>query len=132
LFEFEHVVIEKLLELLVGVVNTDLFEAVLLEDFETGNIENTNEESSLFGVQDLVHSSDDPQEKTSVTPVLGCTPKQPDSWRRGSFGGLARSGTAGSFKTISSTSKVGSQLRLDRPKQQHLEQSASCLPKVAP
>jgi hypothetical protein len=38
LFEGEHVVVEELLETFVGKVNADLFERVLLEDFETGNI----------------------------------------------------------------------------------------------
>jgi hypothetical protein len=60
------VMIEKLLQLLVGVIDADLFEAVLLEDFEPGNIEDADEKLSLFGVEDLVHSLNDPKEKSSV------------------------------------------------------------------
>ena len=39
LFQNEHVVVEELLELLVRVVDAELLEAVVLEDFKTSNIE---------------------------------------------------------------------------------------------
>jgi len=65
LFELEHVVVEELLELLVGVVDADLLEGVLLEDFETSNIEDTNERVGSLLVEDLVGTLDDPQEETS-------------------------------------------------------------------
>jgi len=66
LFELEHVVIEELLQLLVGVVNANLLEAVLLENFETSNIEDTDEGVETLLVEDLVGTLDDPQEETTV------------------------------------------------------------------
>ena len=43
LFEDEHGVVEELLQLLVGVVDAQLLERVDLENFETGDVENTDE-----------------------------------------------------------------------------------------
>jgi hypothetical protein len=43
LFQDEHVVIEELLQLLVGVIDAELFKAVLIKDFEAGNIKNSDE-----------------------------------------------------------------------------------------
>merc|ERR1719330_1553354 len=48
LLKGEHVLVEELLELLVDVVDTDLLEAVVVEDLETSNIEHTD-------VLDLLH-----------------------------------------------------------------------------
>merc|ERR1719336_3138364 len=42
LLKGEHVLVEELLELLVDVVDTDLLEAVVVEDLETSNIQDTN------------------------------------------------------------------------------------------
>jgi hypothetical protein len=39
--------VEKLLEFLVGEIDTELFESVKTENFETSDIETTNEERSL-------------------------------------------------------------------------------------
>ena len=50
LFEGEHVVVEELLQLLVGVVDAQLLERVVLEDLETGNVEHTNEVCLLLRV----------------------------------------------------------------------------------
>ena len=41
--------VEELLQLLVDVVNADLLEAVVVEDLETGNVQDTD-------VGDLLHS----------------------------------------------------------------------------
>merc|ERR1712045_621903 len=49
LLEGEHVLVEELLELLVDVVDTDLFKAVVVEDLETSNIEHTNVLHLLHG-----------------------------------------------------------------------------------
>jgi len=65
LLELEHVVVEELLQLLVGVVDADLFEGVLLKDFKTGNIEDTNERLGSLLVEDLVGTLDDPEEESS-------------------------------------------------------------------
>ena len=43
LLEHEHVVVEELLQLLVGVVDEELFVSVGLEDLETSNIEHPDE-----------------------------------------------------------------------------------------
>jgi hypothetical protein len=47
LFENEHRVIEELLQLLVGVIDAKLLEAVELEDFKTGHIEDPDEAGAL-------------------------------------------------------------------------------------
>jgi len=62
LLELEHVVVKELLEIFVGKVNAKLFKAVHFEDFETSNIQNTNESSSPFLCKNLVDSLDNPQE----------------------------------------------------------------------
>ena len=41
LLKDKHVVIEELLETLVGVVNQKLFQSIQLEDLETGNVQHT-------------------------------------------------------------------------------------------
>jgi hypothetical protein len=46
LFKNEHMVVEELLEFFVGEVDAQLFEGVETENFETGNIETTDEEGS--------------------------------------------------------------------------------------
>ena len=43
LLQDEHGVVEELLQLLVGVVDAQLFEGVDLEDLETGDVEDTDE-----------------------------------------------------------------------------------------
>merc|ERR1712079_76813 len=48
LLKGEHVLVEELLELLVDIVDTDLLEAVVVEDLKTSNIQDTN-------VGDLLH-----------------------------------------------------------------------------
>jgi len=61
-------VVEKLLELLVGVVDAQLLEAVQLEDFEAGNIQDADEGGplSLGPVQRPVDPHDDPLEEALV------------------------------------------------------------------
>jgi hypothetical protein len=59
------VIVEKLLQPFVGVIDAQLFERVELENFETGNIQNTDEMFSS-DVQGLVNSRDDPQEESVV------------------------------------------------------------------
>ena len=44
LLQDKHMMVEELLQLLVGKVDTQLLKGIELENFETGNIENTNEE----------------------------------------------------------------------------------------
>ena len=46
LLQDKHVMVEELLQLLIRVVNAKLLESVEFEDFETGNVENTNEEGT--------------------------------------------------------------------------------------
>merc|ERR1711874_815920 len=52
LLEGEHVGVEELLELLVNVVDTDLLKAVVVEDLETSNIQDSD-------VLDLLHGGVD-------------------------------------------------------------------------
>merc|ERR1712042_155136 len=57
----EHVVVEELLETLVGVVDKELFQDVELEDLKAGDIQDTDEISSGVGrVQGVVDQQDDP------------------------------------------------------------------------
>jgi hypothetical protein len=66
LFEFEHVIVKELLELLVGVVNAQLLEGVELEDFESSDIKNSDEGSAASTSNHLVNFLDNPQEQTTV------------------------------------------------------------------
>jgi hypothetical protein len=70
LLEGKHVVVEELLELLIGEVDAELLKAVDLEDFETGDIEHTDEGAGLLSSELLVDLLDDPQEE-SVVQRLG-------------------------------------------------------------
>merc|ERR1719428_1289820 len=68
----EHVVVEELLEALVGVVDKELFQDVELEDLKTGNIQDTDEISSGVGrVQGVVDQQDDPIEHTGEEGLGG-------------------------------------------------------------
>ena len=60
--------VEELLQLLVGVVDAQLFEAVQLEDFESGDIEDSDEGGALaFGpVQRSVDPGDEPLKQPFV------------------------------------------------------------------
>ena len=60
--------VEKLLQLLVGVVDTELLEAVHLEDLEASNIENTDKTGplSLGSIQRTVDPRHDPFEQSLV------------------------------------------------------------------
>merc|ERR1712045_343494 len=49
LLEGEHVLVEELLELLIDVVDTDLLEAIVVEDLETSNIQDTDVLHLLHG-----------------------------------------------------------------------------------
>jgi hypothetical protein len=66
LFKFEHVHVEKLLQTLIGKVNAELFKAVVLENFETGNIQNTDELVSWLHTERLIDLVYNPQESTTV------------------------------------------------------------------
>ena len=63
-----HGVVEELLELLVGVVDAQLLEAVELEDVESGNVEDSDEGGSLAlgPVQRPVDPGHDPLEQPLV------------------------------------------------------------------
>lgn len=50
LFLFENAVVEELLQLLVTVVDAELFKGVVLEELEPSNVQNADE---VFGVFDL-------------------------------------------------------------------------------
>ncbi len=60
--------IEELLQLLVGVVDAELLEAVEVEDLEAGDIEDANEAGALAlgAVQAAVDAGDDPLEQALV------------------------------------------------------------------
>merc|ERR550519_217630 len=59
----EHVVVEELLEPLVGVVDEQLLQDVELEDLETGDVEDADEIlPRVGGVEGVVDESDDPIE----------------------------------------------------------------------
>jgi len=65
LLKDEHVVVEELLESLVGVVDAKLLESVELENFETSDIEDTDKVvSGKIGGQSSVDDRDQPLEKS--------------------------------------------------------------------
>lgn len=49
LLDNEHATVEELLQLLVGVVDAELFKAVFFEDFEPGNIQDADKGTSIAG-----------------------------------------------------------------------------------
>lgn len=63
MFELEHVVVEELLEFLVSIVNTQLLEAVVLEDLKTRDVQNTNKVGSAWLGKNVVNLLDNPQEE---------------------------------------------------------------------
>merc|ERR1719322_1036655 len=61
----EHVVVEELLETLVGVVDQKLLQHIELENLKAGNVQDTNEIlPGIGGVQGVVDKHDDPIEHT--------------------------------------------------------------------
>jgi len=66
LFKVEHVVVEELLETLVGEVNAELLERVDEEDLKTGNVEDADEVVLRSNTESQVDLLDDPQEHTTI------------------------------------------------------------------
>eukprot|EP00042_Codosiga_hollandica_P058624 m.886787 g.886787 ORF g.886787 m.886787 type:complete len:1258 (+) comp59913_c0_seq1:2120-5893(+) len=67
LLNVEHVVVEELLQALVGVVDEQLLERVELEDLETGNVKHTNEVGARrLGLDGLVDATHKPLEHALV------------------------------------------------------------------
>jgi len=66
LFKVEHVVVEELLETLVGEVNAELLEGVDKEDLETGNVKDADEVVLGGNSESQVDLLDYPQEHTAV------------------------------------------------------------------
>ena len=65
LFKNEHVVVEELLETFVSVVDAQLFEGVEVENFETSNIQDTDEEVTWeSGGKGFVNVDTKPVEET--------------------------------------------------------------------
>merc|ERR1711936_106993 len=61
----EHVVVEELLETLVGIIDKKLLQDIELENLETSNIQDTDEIlSGIGGVKRVVDQEDDPVEHT--------------------------------------------------------------------
>merc|ERR1719211_628138 len=74
LLDDEHVVVEELLQLLVDKVDGDLFETVVLEDLETGNIEHSTEVGLLHGgVEEGVVTLDDQPLEDAIEDGTGNT-----------------------------------------------------------
>lgn len=94
-------VVEELLETLVGVVDANLLEGVDLEDLETRDIQDTNEVSlSLLG-KHQVDLLDEPQEKTSIEGLSKGIARE-SSFLRVELGGdeVATSKNAGLNETL--------------------------------
>lgn len=74
LFKDEHVMVEKLLQLLIGDVDANLLKGIELEDLKPCNIQYTNEEStSILGHKGLVCLFDKPQEHALVQTLCQST-----------------------------------------------------------
>merc|ERR1712131_344731 len=68
----EHVVVEELLETLIGVVDQKLLQDVELEDLKAGDVQDTNEVlPGVRGVQGVVDKKDDPIEHTGEEGLGG-------------------------------------------------------------
>merc|ERR1712198_815582 len=68
----EHVVVEELLETLIGVVDQKLLQDVELEDLKAGDVQDTNEVlPGVGGVQGVVDKEDDPIEHTGEEGLGG-------------------------------------------------------------
>merc|ERR1719348_2488421 len=68
----EHVVVEELLETLVGVVDKKLLQDIELENLEPGHIQDTDEIlSGIGGVEGVVDQQDDPVEHTGKEGLGG-------------------------------------------------------------
>jgi hypothetical protein len=55
-----------LLQLLIGVVDAQLLKAIMLKNLETRDIQNTNERRRIAATKNLVDTTHDPQENTTV------------------------------------------------------------------
>src|SRR4051794_16303964 len=85
LLENEHMVVEKLLELLIGVIDAELLEAIFLEDLKPGNIKNANEvrivQSHTSSVQLAVYAGDQIAKPLFVDTLGQCIDRQLDLLR---------------------------------------------------
>ena len=70
LLQLENVLVEEVLQVLVGVVDTQLFEAILLEILEPKDVEDGDDVLDVLAgglaADDLVQSGDEPGEQTGV------------------------------------------------------------------
>ena len=70
LFQNEHVMIEKLLKFFVSIVDTKLFKRVKIKNFESGNIQNTDEKGTLGIItKSSVYDRNKPVKKTFETSL---------------------------------------------------------------
>jgi len=73
--------VEELLKFFVGVVDAQLFESIEFEDFETSNIEDTNEKVSWeVSGEGTVSTCDNPIEKTLEDGFTDGTKGIDDLW----------------------------------------------------
>lgn len=73
LLQLEHVLIKLLLQLLVRVIYTELFERIDLERLETVNIENTDETLGfVLGLEGIIDTGYDPVEQFRVDMLGQC------------------------------------------------------------
>lgn len=63
LFQFEHVLVEIELQILVGVVDAHLLKTVFLEIFESENIQYVDRQKTITLVDCLVHAVHQPAEQ---------------------------------------------------------------------
>lgn len=69
LLHLEHLLVKNLLQFLIGVVDTQLFKRILLEYFESENVQQPDKHQfliQLFRINCLVNFLNDPTEERSV------------------------------------------------------------------
>ena len=74
LFQHEHVVVEELLQFLIGEVDAQLLKAVEIKDLKASDVQDTNEVlPGLLGIQLLVDANNHPQEHLLIDSLCQST-----------------------------------------------------------
>ena len=87
LLQDKHVVVEELLQFLIGEVDAELLQAVEIKDLKSSDIQHSNEELSwLLCVQHLIDTDDHPQEHFLIDRLAQSHDRIVDLWDSLTFG----------------------------------------------
>src|SRR5690349_20482869 len=70
LLQYEHVVVEKLLQLLVRIIDAELLKTVFVEDLKSSDIQNSNEVRIIASRPSLVQLSVDAGDEVAETALI--------------------------------------------------------------